>query len=389
MGDKAFITPSVLKWSRVTAHMTPETAAGKVSVTADKIAEWESGKSQPTIRQAEILARTYHRPLALLFLPEPPMDFQPLQDFRRKTAGPLSTASIFIIREIRQKQAWTREFYEESGEKELPFVGRFSLRDGPGEIAGDILKELAINPGSYRTENPMREWIEKAEAKGIFISRTSYIHSRLKLDSEEMQGFVITDRLAPFVFINSEDWDAPQLFTLVHELAHIWIDQSGISNEILPDNPHRDQLDPIELFCNRVAAEALMPKDQMEKLDNEIFDSADKVYKAAKQYGVSAFALLFRAFDLNRIPLLRYRKLKGDTDKAFRDFVVKEEEKALAKKQKPGGPDHYLIQANRNGHLFTKFIMDAFRGGFIQPTEASSLLNTPVNKFPKLEAFVY
>jgi Zn-dependent peptidase ImmA (M78 family)/DNA-binding XRE family transcriptional regulator len=390
MGDKAIITPSVLKWARETAHMSLETAAGKVAATAERLSEWEGGKSQPTIRQAETLAKAYHRPFALFFLPQPPMDFQPLQDFRRNTAGPLNTASVFIIREIRQKQAWTREFYEESGEKALPFVGRFSLKNHPGDIARDILNELAIDPPNYSTSNPMREWIEKAEAKGIFISRTSYIHTRLKLDSEELQGFVIADPLAPFIFINSEDWDAPQLFTLVRELAHIWIGQSGISNEILPENKHRDRLDPVEVFCNQVAASALMPEEIVNNLPTTIFDSDNEIYSTAKQFGVSTLAFLVRALDLKKISITRYRKLKAISDQAFSDFLLKEEEKkALKDKQKSGGPNPYLIRTLRNGHLFTKFIMDAFRGGFIQPTEASSLLNTPVNKFHKLEAYVY
>src|SRR5258707_13999585 len=116
MVDKAYITPSVIKWARETAHMSLETAASKVPVSLERLVQWESGASQPTIRQAEILAKAYKRPFALFFLPKPPIDFTPLQDFRRKVAGPLTTGSIFIIREIRQRQAWTREYYEENGE---------------------------------------------------------------------------------------------------------------------------------------------------------------------------------------------------------------------------------------------------------------------------------
>jgi len=106
MTDRAFITPKVLKWARESARMSEKASADKVPVSVEKLKEWEEGTSQPTIRQAKILAKTYRRPFALLFLPEVPRDFQPLQDFRRKTAKPLGTGSIFIIREIQQKQAW-------------------------------------------------------------------------------------------------------------------------------------------------------------------------------------------------------------------------------------------------------------------------------------------
>ena len=152
----------------------------------------------------------------------------------------LGTASIFIIREIQQKQAWISEVYEENRDKKLSFVGKFSINEDPIKVADDIVTTLNINPFHYSAENPIREWIDKAESKGIFISRTSFIHSRLKLDSEELQGFAISDQYAPFVFVNSEDWDAPQLFTLVHELAHIWIAASGISNEIEPDIKYKE-----------------------------------------------------------------------------------------------------------------------------------------------------
>ena len=240
--------------------MTEETAAAKIpKLTVEKLKEWEDGTSQPTIRQAQILAKAYKRPFALFFLPEVPRDFQPLQDFRKSGSKELTTSSIFIIREIQQKQAWISDVYSENNEEKLPFVGRFTLKSNPKHVADDILATLGINPSKYETDNPIREWINAAESNGIFVSRTSFIHSKMKLDSEELQGFAIADQFAPFVFVNSEDWNAPQLFTLVHELAHIWIAATGISNEIEPEITNRDKYNPIELFCSDVAANALIP----------------------------------------------------------------------------------------------------------------------------------
>ena len=248
MADKAYITPKVLKWARESARMSEDTAASKVSVPIEKLLEWEEGSSQPTINQAEKLAKAYKRPFALFFLPDIPRDFQPLQDFRRNSAKPIGTASVFIIREIQQKQAWIKELLEENKDKPLPFVGRFTVNSNPKEVATDILRTLEINLAKYLTGNVIKEWIDKAELKGIFISRTSFIHSRLTLDSEEMQGFAIADPYAPFVFVNSKDWGAPQLFKLIHEIAHNWIAASGVSNEIEMDMQQRDKLHPIELF---------------------------------------------------------------------------------------------------------------------------------------------
>lgn len=388
MADKAFITPKVLKWARESARMSIETAASKVSVEIDRLKEWEEGTTQPTIHQAETLAKAYRRPFALFFLPDIPRDFQPLQDFRKKDAKELSTASIFIIREIQQKQAWISDLFQENEEQPLSFVGKYNIQSNPVEVANDILGTLKINPSHYSTENPIKEWVNKSEMNGIFISRTSFIHSRLLLDSEELQGFSIADRYAPFIFVNSEDWNAPQLFTLVHELAHIWIAESGVSNDIEPEINKKGNLHPVELFCNEVAANALMPLEVMKELDSNVFNSSSNVFKASKLFGVSSFAFLVRSFNLQYISLDKYRRLKSEAESDFKAFLLHEEVKKARLKEQKGGPNPYLLRLNKNSRLFTQIVLDAFRGGNIQPTMASNLLNTQVNNFSKLEAFM-
>lgn len=388
MADKAYITPNVLKWARESARMTEEIAAAKVSVSIGKLKEWEEGISQPTIRQAQTLAKSYKRPFALFFLPDIPRDFMPLQDFRKSGSKSLTTSSIFIIREIQQKQAWISDVYSENQEEKLPFVGRFNINDNPHKVANDILQTLNINPLFYKSDNPIKEWIDAAETNGIFISRTSFINSRLKLDSEELQGFAIADPIAPFVFVNSEDWNAPQLFTLVHELAHIWIAETGISNEVEPTMKQKDKFHPVELFCNEVAANALMPKEIILDFDTSFFQSSKDVFKIAKQLGVSSFALLVRALNLNIISVATYQNLKKQADIDFAEYLRREVEKKAKQKEKekPGGPNYFLLQLNRNSRLFTQTVLDAFRGGFIEPTLASNLLNVQVTKFQKLES---
>jgi len=391
MVTKAFITPNILKWARESARMPEEIAASKVSVSVDKLIDWENGDAQPTIRQAQILAKAYKRPFSILFLPEIPRDFQPLQDFRKNGSNPLSTSSIFIIREIQHKQTWISESNEENGEEKLSYVGKYSIKDKPEEIAIDILKTLSITAGYYESQNPIKEWISKAESNGIFISRTSFIHSRLKLDSKELQGFAIADPYAPFVFINSDDWNAPQLFTLVHELAHIWIAETGISNSVELDIKKNSDYNKIELFCNEIAANALMPNFLMEHLGLEVFKDSKSVFKASCSIGVSSFAFLVRALNLNLIPLTKYKRLKIEADIDFKEYLRKEAEKKAKQKLKEnsGGPDYFLLQLNRNSRLFTQTVLDAFKGGYIEPTLASNLLNVQTNKFSKLEAQLY
>jgi Zn-dependent peptidase ImmA (M78 family)/DNA-binding XRE family transcriptional regulator len=390
MADKAHINPNVLQWARKTARMTVEDAAAKVSVTAERYQSWESGEDQPTIRQAQKLAHDFKRPFALLFFPSVPKDFQPLQDFRKAGSMELGTGSAFIIREIQQKQAWIAELNQESGEKPLPFVGKFTIKADPVRVAVDILGTLRINPSRYSSGNIIKEWISAAEAQGIFVSRTSFIHSRLTLDSDELQGFAIADPYAPFVFVNSDDWAAPQLFTLVHELAHLWIAETGISNEVEPVAEDRARFHPVELFCNEVAASALMPVDVLHQAVAADFGYRyEDVFLLARRLGVSAYALLVRFFRLGMLTLPQYAVLKKQADLGFRQFLIKEEERKAKQKEKEGGPNPYLIKLNKNSRLFTQTVLDAFRGGLIEATHASNLLTVQVNKFPKLESLIY
>lgn len=391
MADKADITPKVLKWARESARISEEIAATKVSVSIEKLKEWESGESHPTIRQAQLLAKAYKRPFALLFLSDIPTDFQPLRDFRRKGSKPLGTGSIFIIREIQQKQSWISEINKDDNAAKVPFVGRFTVNDSPTIVANDILRSFDINPPNYVSSSPIKEWIEKSESNGIFISRTSFIHTRLLLDSDEIQGFAIADPYAPFVFVNSDDWDAPQLFTLVHEIAHLWIAATGISNEIEHGTKDNQDYQPIELFCNEVAGNAVMPSDVINSLPFNTFDSVDKLFPVAKRFGVSTFALLVRALKLRRVSLEKYQQLKWAAEREYQAFLKREAEKKEKQKSKEnkGGPNYYLLQVNRNSRLFTQTVLDAFRGGMIEPTQASSLLNVQVTRFSKLEEQLY
>jgi Zn-dependent peptidase ImmA (M78 family) len=194
---------------------------------------------------------------------------------------------------------------------------------------------------------------------------------------------------APFIFTNSDDWQAPQLFTLVHELAHLWIAETGISNDIEPSIKNAGDYNPIELFCNKVAANALIPQEYIVNLESEAFDDVNEVFKNAKAIGVSSFAFSVRALNLNIISLNAYKNLKHLADIEYNEFLKREAEKKAKQKEKPGGPSYFLMQLNRNSRLFTQTVLDSFRGGLIEPSMASNLLNVQVNKFPKLEAQMY
>lgn len=389
MTNLAPITPDVLKWARESARISISSAASRISTTEEKIKQWENGERSPTISQAKKLAEYYKRPFALLFLPDIPNDFMPLQDFRRTGSSELGTASLFMIREIQEKQAWLSEFNEENEMEPLPFIGKFSLNDPPIHVADDILRTLEIDPYNYSKASPFKVWLRNTEANGIYVSRSSFIHSRLVINVEELQGFAIADIYAPFVFLNTGDWDAPTLFTLVHELAHLWINEPGISNNTLLDTENIYHYHPVELFCNEVAATALIPAAGISLIDFSGIQYSE-IYRQSRKWGVSSFAFLVRAFNLGLLSIDQYRSLRDEAEHNFQLFLKQEEIKKVRSKELGNkGPNYFITQLSKNGRMFTQTVLEAYKGGQVSSSIASQLLHIKVNKFSSLETLLY
>ena len=140
------------------------------------------------------------------------------------------------------------------------------------------------------------------------------------------------------------------------------------------------------MFCNEVAANALIPENFILSLAKGSFNSSAEIFKISKNLGVSSFALIVRALNLKLIDQNKYQSLKRESEIKFQEFLKREEEKRITqKKKKESGPSYYLLQLNRNGKLFTQIVLDAYKGGRIEPNLASNLLNVKSNKFQKLE----
>lgn len=393
MAEKAYITPEILKWARVSAKISLEKAASTVSKTCtkEKIEEWESPqcKDLPTISQVEKLAKLYRRPLSVFYLPEIPTDFQTLRDFRSKKSE-FSTGLIFMMREIQDKQSWISTLFSENEERELDFIGRFTSKSSVEKVASDIRNALGVITDEA-TENPLKYWIEKAEKQRIFVSLSSNFHNRLKLDSDEVKGFAIADKYAPFIFLNSGDWQNAKLFTLVHELSHLWINETGISTDTeinFRDNTN-SKIEAVERFCNEVAANALLPEQEFKN----VFPSKENIdfshiASISKKFGVSNTTLLIRALNLDFINQGQFNRFKNESDKQFKAFLLREEEKEK-KNEKGGFANPYYVWLNRNGKIFSQIVLDYYKGGQISGLEASHLLNVKINNFSKFEHYLY
>src|SRR5690606_30647385 len=169
------------------------------------------------------------------------------------------------------------------------------------------------------------------------------------------------------------------------ELAHIWIAKSGISNEIDIEFTNKSKFHPVELFCNQVAAHALMPRELIIQFGADTFKSKDLIFKEAKKLGISSLAFLVRALNLKLISLSEYKALKRDAQVEFEKFLEREKSKKEEQRKRKGGPDVYLLRLNKNGKLFTRIVMDSFKNGSLSPSMASNLLNTQINNFQKFE----
>jgi len=389
VAQKVKPNPEILKWARKSAKITLEKSAAVISkkCPTDRIKEWESPecKDFPTIKQVEKLARLYRRPADVFFLPFIPKDFPPLKDFRRNKEDGLSTALIFMMREVQEKQEWLSSFLKKNKQKKLDFAGKYNIKSPVDVVAKDIRKTLGINT-KEASEKPLKYWIQKAEAKRIFISLSSNYHTRLKLNSDDFKGFVIADSFAPFIFLNSDDWDHGQLVTLVHELVHIWIGVSGLSNETEINLVQPNDLHPVEKFCNDVTVNALLPEEELQQFLPKPQDLSTKyISRAGKKLGVNNTTLLNRLLSVGMIDKEKFNGFKKESENLWKEFLEKESQK----KKSSGGPNYYVMQLRRSSKAFANIVMDFYKSGKVNGSDASRLLKVKEGNFVKFEKYIY
>lgn len=383
---EALITPNVLKWARERARFTPDGAAQKVQVRPDRLLAWEEGENHPTFRQARNLAKAFHVPFGYLFLPSPPpleeLNIPDLRTIGGHAAPDLSLEFINLYHDILRKQEWFREYQVQEGATPLSFIGKYSIENDYKEVANDIRQELSVDnelrasTGSW--EQFISKFIEQAETTGILVMRNSIVgnntHRHLSVD--EFRGFAISDPIAPLIFINSGDAKSAQIFTLAHELVHLWIGESGISNPMLGRKKNGNQNQKIEAFCNKTAAELLVPESQILSDWNDNLFARENLDQLSKKYCVSQLVIARRGYDLD---LLNYNE--------FQEFYVtalqQDRGKKVKQSQSKGGPSFYLTQKSRNGQLFSRAVVATAFEGRLPLRDAGALLGIKPAKLKK------
>lgn len=299
------LQPAVLRWARERAGLTAETLAKKVGTRPERVREWETN-GQITMAQVDKLAHHTRTPLGFLFLEEAAEDELPIPDFRTSQERPPVRPSLELldtIRAMQRRQDWMRDELIELGNDPLPFVGSASLDSPPEEVAQRIRTTVGLESGwahACRTwSDALRLLRDRIGAAGVLVVSNGVVanNTHRRLDPAEFRGFALVDEYAPLVFINGADFVSAQMFTLVHELVHVWVGAGGVSNfEAMQPLPHR-----VERFCNAVAAEVLVPAVELRAFWAQLRPGVDAFTAVAREFKVSTIVAARRALDLGMV----------------------------------------------------------------------------------------
>lgn len=362
--SRVAVQEGVLRWAVKRSGLTLETLQKKFP----KIRDWIAGESQPTLRQLESLARATLTPLGFLFLKEPPEERLPVPHFRTLGDQSVRTPSpdlLETVHSMQRRQLWMREFLAEQGQERLPFVRSARLDETPASVAERMRRALGLVEESAAQQptwtDALRMLREVMESAGILVVVNGIVgnNTHRKLDPGEFRGFVLVDEYAPLVFVNGADGKAAQMFTLAHELAHVFFGSSAAFDlrEMQPAD------DPTEQACNRVAAEFLVPERELRRVWPSAQGDPERFQVIARQFKVSVLVAARRTLDLGLI-----RKAE------FLDFyrAYQRDERRVAE-LRPEGGDFYASQNLRVGRRFAHAVVRAASEGKLLFSEAYRL----------------
>jgi Zn-dependent peptidase ImmA (M78 family) len=363
------VRSQLIRWARERAGYD---IAG-LSERFAKLEEWERGESFPTLKQLEDFAKATRTPFGYFFLAQPPVERVPIPDFRTVGNALIEHPSPDLLDTIylcQQRQEWFRDDARMTGEPPLEFVGSARRSDDAVEVANRIRKELGFSIEERRIlptwEAALRRFIEVVDKAGILVMVNGVVGSnnRRKLDPAEFRGFALADPLAPLVFINGADTKAAQMFTLAHELAHLWLGETALSD--VPLSPSHD----VEVWCNKVAAELLVPMTVFRNEYDPKRPLASELQRLARWFKVSTLVILRRMHDAGGLNQSRFRaEYEAELDR-------------LRSIQRTEGGDFYLSTTARVGKRFARAVVTATWEGRASFTEAFHLLG-----FKKMETF--
>lgn len=374
MTPRMTIKPELYHWACNRSPVDPEKLRERFPMFDD----WVGGDKKPTLKQLEKFAKFTHVPVGTLFLSTPLEEKLPIQDLRTVGDYQISEPSANLLDTISQcqrRQNWYRNFTIAENEKPLPFVGSASIDNDPMKIASEIQTTLKFDLKSRKKLSnwtyALRYFIDQADDTGILIMVSGTVggNQNRKLDPKEFRGFALADEIAPLIFINGTDTKAAQIFTLAHELAHIWLGQSNLSNVKL----NLFSTHYIEKWCNETAAEILVPSNSLENDFQKNQDLHCEIDRLARQYKVSTLVILRRLLDIDRI----------EKELFFNEYQRIFNE--LKPKSKSRGGNYYAMLRSRVGQRFGSALVASTLSGETSYTEALRYLE--IKKVSTLNSF--
>lgn len=386
---KAQVKRDLLVWARDRAKISPEDAAKAAAVTVERLQGWEAGDDKPTIGQLRSLAEKYKFPLAVFYLPEPPLDFAPLRDFRRLPDEPEKTLSphlAYHIRAAHERRELALELLQDMGEPPRDLPLKVAVDDDPEAIGHAIRDFLDIDQKAQQksAKQAFDFWRKRLEEHGVLVFVVSGPHR--SVDLSEMRGFAIAKAELPTIVINGKDYSqGGKAFTLLHEFCHILLGESAISNGT-GDYPYlKPDERRIERFCDAVAAAALMPRNVLMSF-SEVANaglhqwSDDELRPIAQQLGVSREALLLRFVSLERATWAFYMGERPRFQEEYRQAALerKKNKKAVAIKRP-------VMLMSWNGRGFTRLVLRSYYGQRITLNDVAGYLGAKLKHIPPLE----
>jgi len=323
-------------------------------------------------------ARVYKRPLAVFYLSEVPKDFDVLRDFRRlprHIPKDYSPELRLLVRMSRERLESIRELREERGETPLDFVGSMKRSEGARRVASEARSLLGVDVEQQSSWQGNREalngWIDAFEGLGGFVFQSS------EVALDEMRGFAIAEPIAALIVINAKDAYAGRAFTVIHEFCHILLGEGGISNLRLPRTVRSDE-DEIEVFCNAVAAEVLVPAREFRSRFLALChrEGPDETIDAASRFfSVSREVIARRLLDLSLLSKSAYEERR---QQYLQDFKRSQE-------RQTGFAPTYRVVLRNNGRAFTKLVLAGYGDQLISARDVSGLLNVRLKHLATLE----
>ena len=371
------VRSEMLRWARERAGLEAHELARRLPGLPD----WERGEKQPTLKQLEVFAKVTHVPFGYLFLPAPPEERMPIPDFRT-IHGEVRRPSpdlIDTIHAMQRRSAWLREDRIECEAAPVDVVGSARLTDDPEAVGREMRRIVGIGDG---WASGMRTWMDAVgelrtaiDGIGVMAVINGVVGNNTyrKLDVEEFRGFSLCDEYAPLIFVNGADAKSAQMFTLAHELAHVWLGQpgeglSGFEN-ISPGGT------AVETFCDRAAAEFLLPARELKARWTDVKRDPEPFKSVARQFKVSPIVAGRRAKDLRLVDRESFFAF-------YRDYTGEERRQAAG----PGGGDFYNNQNTRVGQGFATDVIRAALEGRLSFREAYGLTGLRGGTFQKYAA---